>query len=84
MRGAPNDGDDIIDVGNGKMFYHYVYGQGGNDKIIGSIGGGTDALKGGDGDDKIWANNPDEINKKNDYNVILGNNGNDIIYGSAA
>ena len=62
------DGNDIIDVGdfNGNVG---VYGQGGNDKIIGGLGTGTDdstntdfqvdKLWGGSGDDKIWTIEPD-------------------------
>jgi len=34
----PNDGDDVIDMGDFTSGYGYAYGQGGNDKIIGGIG----------------------------------------------
>lgn len=54
------DGDDIIDVGNDNMKV-YVYGQGGNDKIIGGHGTNqVEKLFGGSGDDKIWLVNPEE------------------------
>jgi len=37
-KGSPNDGDDVIDMGDFLSGYGYAYGQGGNDKIIGGIG----------------------------------------------
>lgn len=82
-RGSPNDGDDIIDVGDspGITGNIRVFGQGGNDKIFGSLGI-EEKLEGGDGDDKIWAENPGQVETEDDVNEILGNNGNDIIYGS--
>jgi len=55
------DGNDVIDLGdNPKIDYQSAYGQGGNDKIIGGIGV-SEYLYGGDGDDKIWAHNPDQV-----------------------
>ena len=55
-----SDGDDIVDVGNSNLEVK-VYGQGGNDKIIGGFGPSqVDRLYGGTGDDKIWLVNPDE------------------------
>ena len=59
--GAEGDGDDIIDVGDNPEVLIYIMGQGGNDKIIGSLQGdgyGSEYLFGGNGDDKIWAHNP--------------------------
>jgi hypothetical protein len=58
-RGQPNDGDDVIDLGNNPLLTNYqdAYGQGGNDKILGGIGT-RQYLYGGDGDDKIWVHNP--------------------------
>ena len=84
-RGSPNDGDDIIDVGDspGIAGNIFAFGQGGNDKIFGSLSGDVEEkLEGGDGDDKIWAENPGQVETEDDVNEILGNNGNDIIYGS--
>lgn len=53
------DGNDIIDVGDGNLNVG-VYGQGGNDKIIGGVGTTqVDKLWGGSGDDKIWTIEPD-------------------------
>ena len=53
------DGNDIIDVGDDNMRVG-VYGQGGNDKIIGGVGATqVDKLFGGSGDDKIWMIEPD-------------------------
>ena len=34
-----NDGNDIIDIGDDNKLIH-VWGQGGNDKIIGGVGEG--------------------------------------------
>ena len=52
------DGNDIIDIGDNNMNV-LVYGQGGNDKIIGGYGDDQfDRLFGGSGDDKIWMINP--------------------------
>jgi len=82
-RGSPNDGDDIIDVGDSPEITSNikVYAQGGNDKVFGSLGA-DETIFGGDGDDKIWAENPGQVETEDDVNVLLGNNGNDIIYGS--
>ena len=80
-----NDGNDIIDVGNDNMNVK-VYGQGGNDKIIGGFGVmQIDRLYGGSGDDKIWLVNPeqrefDTLGKDYGY----GGLGNDYIYGTDA
>ena len=53
------DGNDIIDVGD-ENFDVGVFGQGGNDKIIGGVGANQiDKLFGGSGDDKIWMIEPD-------------------------
>ena len=91
FRGQANDGDDIIDIGDDNSIANkiHVYGQGGNDKIIGSIGSddtmmmpGEERLSGGDGDDKIWAHNPGQF-EDDGLNLLSGNNGNDILYGSA-
>jgi len=81
--GSPNDGDDIIDVGDSPEITSNikVYAQGGNDKVFGSLGA-VETIFGGDGDDKIWAENPGQVETEDDVNVLLGNNGNDIIYGS--
>ena len=59
-----------------------VFGQGGNDKILGSLGI-KENLWGGDGDDKIWAENPGQTETVDDVNYLTGGNGDDIIYGSA-
>ena len=60
------DGDDIITLGNNVRGNSKVYGQGGNDKIVGgwADGGGPPQLEffyGGSGDDKIWLVSPGEI-----------------------
>ena len=85
-RGAPNDGDDLIDMGDNPDIGEdgqKAFGQGGNDKIIGGLTGAMEErLYGGDGDDKIWAENPGQVETNADANWIWGNNGNDIIYGS--
>jgi len=83
VSGSPNDGDDIIDVGDSPEITGNikVYAQGGNDKVFGSLGA-VETIFGGDGDDKIWAENPGQVETEDDVNVLLGNNGNDIIYGS--
>ena len=53
------DGDDIIEIGDNNMGVK-VYGQGGNDKIIGGFGPAQlEQLYGGSGDDKIWLVNPE-------------------------
>ena len=63
-----NDGDDIIEVGNHNNLVT-VYGQGGNDKIIGGWGASQDdRLYGGSGDDKIWLVNPEEREFDNSTN----------------
>ena len=55
-----NDGDDIIDVGNNNTDVR-VFGQAGNDKLIGGYGPSqVDRLYGGSGDDKIWLVNPEQ------------------------
>ena len=83
-RGADGDGDDLIDIGDSPGYDQGInaYGMGGNDKIIGSIGSKKEFLWGGDGDDKIWAENPGQIETENDSNTLVGGNGADIIYGS--
>ena len=81
-----NDGDDLIQIGNnnGNVF---VYGQGGNDKIIGGFGASQiEKLYGGSGNDKIWMTSPqlrlsDTIASQN---YGYGNEGDDQIYGSTA
>ncbi len=48
------DGDDWINVGDNNMNV-LVYGQGGDDKIIGGYGTfQIERIFGGSGDDKIW------------------------------
>ena len=55
------DGNDIIDVGDENLLVK-VYGQGGNDKIIGGVGASqVDKLWGGSGDDRIWMVNPNQV-----------------------
>jgi hypothetical protein len=85
-RGSPEDGDDLIDIGDnpditGNGVQIKAFGQGGNDKILGSLGI-AEELYGGDGDDKIWAENPGQVETVADVNTIFGGNGKDIIYGS--
>jgi hypothetical protein len=83
-RGSPEDGDDFIDIGDNPNIGSggiKVFGQGGNDKILGSLGF-SEELYGGDGDDKIWAENPGQVETVADVNTIFGGNGKDIIYGS--
>ena len=83
-RGAPDDGDDIIvmgdhpDLGVGT----FAYGNGGNDRIFGGIGQPSDRLYGGDGDDKLWANLPGTTQTDDGSNILYGGNGSDILYGS--
>ena len=60
------DGDDIITLGNNIRGTTKVYGQGGNDKIVGGWEDGTmppqvEFFYGGSGDDKIWMVSPGEI-----------------------
>ena len=84
-QGSPNDGDDIIDLGDSPDIVgggQRAFGQGGNDKIFGGLVGTNERLYGGDGDDKLWAENPGQVETTADANWIFGNNGNDIIYGS--
>lgn len=72
-RGLPNDGDDIINIGNNPdLSYVYVLGQGGNDKIIGglSMDNTYEYLYGGDGDDKMWANDVHEYEANGDYQYM--------------
>ena len=81
--GLPNDGDDFIDVGDSPdTDYFYIYGQGGNDKIIGGINGSYQELFGGKGDDKIWALNPGQFQTEGSETYAYGGPGNDIIYGA--
>ena len=59
------DGDDIITLGNFNRGLTKVYGQGGNDKIVGGWADDTGAPQiqkfyGGSGDDKIWFTSPAE------------------------
>jgi len=58
-RGRPDDGDDLIDLGDSPDVgsYTYGFGQGGNDKIIGGASP-YQYLYGGLGDDKMWSMNP--------------------------
>ena len=80
------DGDDIIDVGNANEDVR-VWGQGGNDKIVGGYGDDqVDKLAGGSGDDKIWMINPNErhLDIEDDKNYGYGGVGNDQVYGSDA
>ena len=58
------DGDDIIVLGNNIRGPQKIYGQGGNDKIIGGYVDmdGAPSMKffyGGSGDDRIWAVSPE-------------------------
>ena len=83
--GLPKDGNDIIDIGDNNVAANGIvaYGQGGNDKLIGGIGhtATLETLYGGDGDDKVWAHNPEQF-EDTGMNYLFGNDGNDIIYGS--
>ena len=84
--GSDNDGNDIIDIEENYGSAIDVYGQGGDDKIIGSVQGSdaaTERLFGGDGDDKIWLLNPGqyEYGGTDQVNYGFGGRGNDIIYG---
>jgi Ca2+-binding RTX toxin-like protein len=86
LNGSPEDGDDFIDIGDnpditGSGTQIKAFGQGGNDKILGSLGI-LEELYGGDGDDKIWAENPGQVETVANVNEIFGGNGKDIIYGS--
>jgi len=85
--GREGDGDDIIDVDENDGVTVLVFGQGGNDKIIGSIqgaGAAQEKLYGGDGDDKIWLLNPGQVELVDSdvKNWGYGGRGNDIIYGT--
>lgn len=83
------DGDDLIDVGDDNAIVK-VYGQSGNDKIIGGTDHGTgatqvDKLYGGSGDDKIWAVNPGQDDSAMDMpgkNFLYGGDGDDWLYGA--
>ncbi len=70
---------DVIDCST-SAHRHDIYGDGGNDMIIGSDfddfiagGSGNDVIHGGDGDDAIDGGAKDD--------VIYGDGGNDIIFG---
>jgi len=88
--GLPNDGDDLLDLGDSDYdsgMTNYGYGQGGNDKIFGGNASGTQRLHGGNGDDKIWSVNPGQFQTLGYTTQSLttlaeGGNGNDIIYGA--
>lgn len=85
--GFKNDGNDIIDVQDSPdLELAYIYGQGGNDKIIGGIleEDSYQYLNAGDGDDKIWSVNPGQSIPidSDQYTYAYGQDGNDIIYGS--
>ena len=60
------DGDDIISIANDNIGTVKVYGQGGNDKIVGgraTMNPGPPQVElfyGGSGDDKIWFTSPAE------------------------
>ena len=85
------DGDDIIDMGNNHNGSIKMYGQGGNDKLIGGYAdmpGVTQLEKiyGGSGDDKIWMVNPEErsLETVDDMNYGYGGLGEDFLYGTDA
>lgn len=90
FRGLPEDGDDLIDLGDTAAAaggYGIAFGQGGNDKIFGGLmnTAGQQDLYGGDGDDKIWTLNPGQIQdttKNTQINYLHGGDGNDIVYGN--
>lgn len=90
VRGLPEDGDDLIDLGDtaGAAYsYGFAFGQGGNDKIFGGLMNsyGYQYLYGGDGDDKIWTLNPGQIQDltvNDQQNFLRGGDGNDIVYGN--
>jgi len=90
IRGLPEDGDDLIDMGDtaaAEYGYGLAFGQGGNDKIFGGLmnSGGNQNLYGGDGDDKIWTLNPGQIQDttvNTQSNYLHGGDGNDILYGN--
>ena len=78
-----NDGDDIITVGNNNFFV-YVYGQGGNDKVVGGWGSSQiEKLYGGTGDDKIWLVSPEQRSLDvNGSDEAHGGLGADHLYGT--
>ena len=88
--GLPNDGDDLLDLGDSDYasgIVNYGYGSGGNDKIFGGNASGMQQLHGGNGDDKIWAVNPGQFQTLGYTGDSIttqaeGGNGNDIIYGA--
>ena len=65
-----------------------IYGHGGtgNDKLIGGLHTNSMDLYGDDGDDKIWAINPEqrgmETHSSGSASDLYGGYGNDVIYGS--
>lgn len=76
-----NDGNDVIDAGDGAGALS-VFGHGGNDKIIGGIGAGDQKLFGNDGHDKIWSVNPGQKQDATGAHLMYGGKGGDILYGS--
>ena len=82
--GTDCHGDDIIQVEDRNRDV-LVYGQGGNDKIIGGITIGDEKLYGEDGDDKIWMIDPERrgLDTRGDSSFGYGGSGNDNIYGSS-
>ena len=82
--GTDCHGDDIIQVEDSNRDV-LVYGQGGNDKIVGGITIGDEKLYGEDGDDKIWMIDPEKrgLDTRGDSSFGYGGSGNDNIYGSS-
>ena len=78
------DGDDIIDHGDGN-YGDYGYGGNGNDKIIGGMATDYGRYYGNAGDDKIWMINPEqrglEVEPVSGW-YGYGGPGNDHMFGS--
>ena len=78
------DGDDLVDLGDFN-YSSLVYGEAGNDKMIGGQHYGFQKLYGGTGDDKMWSINEDQRGQEIDPAMeteMWGDDGNDHMFGN--
>lgn len=89
--GTPNN-DKILAYDRGfDIYYHKIYGQEGNDTLIGAnftdslYGGiGDDIINGNSGNDTLWGDKGnDSLNGGSGHDYLNGNSGNDTLIGGS-
>jgi Ca2+-binding RTX toxin-like protein len=89
------DGDDLLLAENAKGSWAYLWGDAGDDTLMGGAGpaalwggAGNDTITGGAGDNYIWGDDfgtgtgDDVIYGGNGYDFVSAGGGNDIVYGN--